>query len=289
MRIEERFLVYSNYKDIIKNYPVLSKEEEQMLFRRLEKGSDKVRKLVRERLIFSNIRLVFSILNKYLVPFLGKSLLPYEDLFNEGVVGLMTAVERFDYRRNLRFSTYASFWIYQTIARAVLEKVCLKRVPINKIAKLNRYRRIARSFQENFSRLPSDRDMARRLRVTRQEAMILRELLTGDVQLFSQHESNDDNDHGNIDINAVADGSLILPEDWVSRKDLSRILHQALQSLRPLEAQVIKLRYGLGNGEKFTLEQVGELIGKTRERVRQIEVVAKQKLKDNLQLKTYIS
>ncbi len=245
----------------------LSERDERGLKRMVEDGE-----LARQHLIEANLRLVVSIAKKY--TYRGMDFL---DLIQEGNLGLMRATEKFDYRRRYKFSTYATWWIRQSIHRAVADKARTIRIPVHMVEIVRKLSRITHELHQELAREPSHQEVAEALgpgwsagKV--EEAFALtREPLSLETPVGNE----DDSVYGDF----ISDETIESPLDQVSKTLLSEELEQALKRLTEREAEVLKLRKGLVDGREYTLEEVGREFGVTRERIRQIESKALRKLK----------
>jgi RNA polymerase primary sigma factor len=271
--------------------PLLDTEEEVNLAMRLELGEAAARKLknnpnhrralewqlmvqdgtvARDHLIRANTRLVVSIAKKYMargVPFL--------DLIQEGNLGLMKAVEKFDYRRGFRFSTYATWWIRQTITRAIADQGRTIRVPVHMSDRIRRLYKVARKLEQDFGRKPSAEEIAKELGV---EARKVRWMLRVSWQPLSLERpvgEDEDSEFGFF----IENDAVPSPAQSTYDKLLQEKIEALLNTLTPREARILRLRFGLINGRSHTLEEVGQKFGLTRERIRQIEGRALRRLR----------
>lgn len=224
----------------------------------------------RQRLIRANTRLVISIAKRYI----GQGI-AFLDLIQEGNLGLMRAVEKFDYRRGFRFSTYATWWIRQAIARAVAEQSRVIRLPIHMGDKIRRVYRVARDLEQNGERIPTTEEIADEMGLDTRRVEWLMELAKRPVSLEKPVGEDEDGELGDLLVDQDAEA----PAEAADRTLLKEQLEQALDTLSPREAKVLRLRYGFVDGRAYTLEEVGQKLNVTRERIRQIEAKALRKLR----------
>lgn len=252
--------------------PLLSAEEEVLHGRKALKGD----KDARERMIVSNLRLVVKIARRYKDR--GLALL---DLVEEGNLGLIRAVEKFDPERGFRFSTYATWWIRQTIERAIMNQTRTVRLPIHVVKELNIYLRTARNLAQELDHEPTAEEIADKLDVPTEDVnkmLRLNERIKS-VDSYLSHESD-----GNSLLDILSDSNHSGPEEKNQEDDIKNNIVMWLQELNPKQREVLSRRFGLMGFEPDTLENVGAEIGLTRERVRQIQVEALRRLKDMLGL-----
>lgn len=284
--------------------PLLNLEEEVALARQVEAGKDALRKLkqaphhacadewehaitegmtAREHIIKANTRLVVSIAKKYMnrgVPFL--------DLIQEGNLGLMKAVEKFDYKRGFRFSTYATWWIRQTITRAIADQGRTIRVPVHMSDSIRRLYRAARKLEQENGRKPSPEEIAAEINMDARKVRWMQRVSWQPLSLESPVGEDDDSEFGHF----IENDSLPSPAQSTFEKMLQEKVESLLNTLSPREARILKLRFGLLNGRCHTLEEVGQTFGLTRERIRQIEGRALRRLRHprrSRQLRDYLT
>lgn len=249
----------------LRDYPLLSAEEEIELGRRIVQGDT----AARERMILSNLRLVVLIAKRYM----GRGL-AFPDLIEEGNIGLMKAVDRFDPEKGFRFSTYASWWIRQAIERAAINQGHLIRLPVHMMEKVNQYlSRIEQMVSEG--RVPDLEEAARKAKLPVSEFESLHQVLRSAISLDAPIGDREENSLKDI----IEDPNVASPLALVERREDAERVNAAFWILKPKEQRVISLRFGLEGGDPMTLEEIGKILGITRERVRQIEAVAMSKMR----------
>jgi RNA polymerase primary sigma factor len=246
-------------------YPLLTAAEEVELAKKIERGDV----AAKSRMINSNLRLVVSIAKKYQGH--GLSLL---DLIQEGVIGLIRAVEKFDWRRGYKFSTYATWWIRQAVQRGVANKSRTIRIPVHIADREQRMNRAERELSVKLGRPPTDEEIAEAARISLKHLREVREAARAVTSL--DKPLGDDNDASIGDLVGVAEGDTVEEEVEISLTEDT--LKRALEDLPDRERTVLILRYGLGDEDPTSLEEIGRRLGITRERVRQIESVALERL-----------
>ncbi len=234
--------------------------------RRGERIADKAR----SELVVANLRLVISVAKKYA----GRGL-PFADLIQEGNLGLMRGVDKFDYRRGFKFSTYATWWIRQAITRAIADQARTIRLPVHMHERLNKLTRVSQALVRELGRPPRPEEIAERMQITVDKVRAVLELARGTLSL--ETPIGDDADAHLEDI--VEDENAASPLEETLAGDLSEQTNRMLATLSPREERILRLRFGIGNDADHTLEQVGQSLGVTRERIRQIEAVALRKLR----------
>lgn len=272
--------------------PLLTSDEETVLAKRLERGrkaekklrkvtpdtdeSDKVRAEIRDgdrardHLIKANTRLVVSIAKKYM----GQGV-PFSDLIQEGNLGLMKAVEKFDYRRGYKFSTYATWWIRQAITRALADQGRTIRVPVHMSDRIRKLHQVSRQLEQTWGRKPSPEELALEMELEPSKVRWMLRVSRHPVSLERPVGEEEDSELGNF----IEDEDAPTPPDAAYHHLLQERLEDVLSSLTPREARILRLRFGLQNGRSYTLEEVGKKFGLTRERIRQIEGQALRKLR----------
>jgi RNA polymerase primary sigma factor len=256
------------YLNEIGRVRLLTKAEEVELARQIEAGSE----AARQHLIEANLRLVVSIARKYMVRGL-----PLLDLIQEGNLGLMRAVEKFDHHRGFKFSTYATWWIRQAITRSIADRSRTIRVPVHVTDRINRVIRVSRRLTQELGREPDDEEVAEEVGATPEQVrelyMIAREPISLDAPV------GDESDDSRLE-DFIEDREAVAPIDAATRTLLSGQLEDVLFTLTPRERRVVQLRFGLADDQQRTLEEVGRRLGMTRDRVRKIERSALCKLRD---------
>jgi RNA polymerase primary sigma factor len=250
----------------IGRFPLLTSEEEIVLAKRVKAGDMRGK----HKLVNSNLRLVVSIGKKYT----GRGML-FLDLVQEGNLGLIRAVEKFDYHKGYKFSTYATWWIRQAITRAIADQARTIRIPVHMVETINRLRKTSRILLQQLGRKPTEKEIAQRARMSVDK---VREIIkVSQVPLSLEAPVGDEESSRLGDF--VEDGTIQAPDEIVLQGLLRDDLEDVMSSLSDRERTVLKLRFGLDDGHPRTLEEVGRVFAVTRERIRQIEAKALRKLK----------
>ena len=254
------------YLKEIGNVPLLTTEQEVELAKRVEAGDEEAKKQLTE----ANLRLVVSIAKKYV----GRGM-PFLDLIQEGNMGLMKAVDKFDYTKGYKFSTYATWWIRQAITRGIADTGRTIRVPVHMVETINKTLRMTRTLLQELGREPTPEEVAERLNVSVSRVREVLKISRDPVSLDTPIGEEDDSHLGDF----IEDDSALSPADSAAFSMLRAELATALESLTDSERPVVKLSFGLEDGRARTLEEVGKEFNVTRERIRQIEAKALRKLR----------
>ena len=254
------------YLKEIGKIPLLSTEEEIELAKRMEKGDEEARKKLAE----ANLRLVVSIAKRYA----GRGM-QFLDLIQEGNLGLIKAVEKFDYRKGYKFSTYATWWIRQAITRAIADQARTIRIPVHMVETINRLIRTSRQMVQELGREPTPEELAKKLDMPVERVREIKKISQDPVSLETPIGEEEDSHLGDF----IQDDNVMVPADQATFTLLHEQLMESLETLTEREQQVLRLRFGLDDGWPRTLEEVGRVFHVTRERIRQIEAKALRKLR----------
>ena len=254
------------YLKEIGKVPLLSAEEEITLAKRMENGDESAKK----RLAEANLRLVVSIAKRYV----GRGML-FLDLIQEGNVGLMKAVDKFEYRRGYKFSTYATWWIRQAITRSIADQARTIRIPVHMIETINRMNRITRQELQETGVEPDSRRLAELMEMPEDKILKIMKIAKEPISMETPIGDDDDSHLGDF----LEDTQTVAPAEAVQNASLSDTVKQVLDSLSPREAKVLRMRFGIEMQSDHTLEEVGKQFDVTRERIRQIETKALRKLR----------
>ena len=254
------------YLKEIGRIPLLTPDEELALSERINNNDEDAKRILAE----SNLRLVVSIAKRYV----GRGLL-FLDLIQEGNIGLMKAVDKFDSNRGYKFSTYATWWIRQAITRALADQARTIRVPVHMVETINKMVRVQRQLTLELNREPSEEEIAKKMNVSVDKVREVIKISQDPVSLETPIGEEDDSHLGDF----IKDESSLSPEEYTENEILKEEIDDVLQSLQPREQEVLRLRFGLKDGTCHTLEEVGKKFNVTRERIRQIEAKALRKLR----------
>jgi RNA polymerase primary sigma factor len=254
------------YLKEIGRVPLLSAEDEVELAKRIEQGDEEAKR----RLAEANLRLVVSIAKRYV----GRGML-FLDLIQEGNMGLIKAVEKFDHTKGYKFSTYATWWIRQAITRAIADQARTIRIPVHMVETINKLIRVSRQLLQELGREPTPEEIAKEMELSTDKVREIMKIAQEPVSLETPIGEEDDSHLGDF----IEDQEALAPADAAAYELLKEQLEDVLDTLTEREENVLRLRFGLDDGRTRTLEEVGKVFGVTRERIRQIEAKALRKLR----------
>ena len=273
LEVDEAEAVAVQMDDPVKAYlkeigkiPLLTAEEEIDLAMRMAENDERAKK----RLVEANLRLVVSIAKRY-----GGRGMQFLDLIQEGNMGLIKAVDKFDYTKGFKFSTYATWWIRQSITRSIADQARTIRIPVHMVETINKVKKTSNQLLHLNGREPTPEEIAKELGMTSEKVRDILRVAQEPVSLETPIGEEEDSHLGDF----IPDEDALAPADAVSQMMLKEDIEKALKTLTPREAKVISLRFGLDDGHPKTLEEVGAMFDVTRERIRQIEAKALRKLR----------
>ena len=255
------------YLQEISQYPLIDRAEEARLAKLIRKGEEEAL----DKLVRSNLRFVVSVAKKYV-----NRGLAFLDLIQEGNIGLMRAVDKFDYRRGFKFSTYATWWIRQAITRAIADQARTIRIPVHMIETLNKLNREMQTLTRDLGREPTPQELSERADLPMSVVRKARKIAQTVVSLDAPIGDSDESQFGDF----IEDPQAVNPAEATVAFALRRQTESVLETLSPKEREVIRMRFGLSDGAEPTLAELGEKFSLTRERIRQIEAAALRKLRD---------
>ncbi len=260
------------YLKEIGKVPLLTSDQEVRLAKAMEDGEEEAKR----KLVEANLRLVVSIAKKYV----GRGM-QFLDLIQEGNLGLIKAVEKFDWRKGYKFSTYATWWIRQAITRAIADQARTIRIPVHMVETINKLIRVSRQLVQELGREPSPDEIAHEMDISEDRVREILKIAQEPVSLETPIGEEDDSHLGDF----IEDQEAQAPADAAAFELLKEQLEDVLDTLTPREEKVLRLRFGLDDGHSRTLEEVGQVFGVTRERIRQIEAKALRKLRHPMRSK----
>ena len=270
------------YLKEIGKVPLLTAEEEIEIAKQLENGTEEEKEEAKRKLAEANLRLVVSIAKRYV----GRGML-FLDLIQEGNLGLIKAVEKFDYTKGFKFSTYATWWIRQAITRAIADQARTIRIPVHMVETINKLIRVSRQLLQEYGREPTPEEIAKEMGISEAKVREIIKIAQEPVSLETPIGEEEDSHLGDF----IPDDDAPAPAEAASFALMKEQLMEVLDTLTPREEKVLRLRFGLDDGHQRTLEEVGKVFNVTRERIRQIEAKALRKLRHpsrSKKLKDYI-
>ena len=258
------------YLKEIGKYPLLTTEEEIALAKQIAEGTPEEQAAAKKKLSEANLRLVVSIAKRYV----GRGM-QFLDLIQEGNLGLIKAAEKFDYTKGYKFSTYATWWVRQAITRAIADQARTIRIPVHMVETINRIVRVNRQLQQKLGREPRPEEIAKELGISVSKVQEIIKIAQEPVSLETPIGEEEDSHLGDF----IEDENAPAPAEVASNAMMREQLQEVLHTLTPREEKVIRLRFGLEDGQAHTLEEVGKEFNVTRERIRQIEAKALRKIR----------
>ncbi|TAM26431.1 MAG: RNA polymerase sigma factor RpoD, partial [Nevskiaceae bacterium] len=248
---------------------LITVDEIKDIYRRMTVGEAKARRAKKE-MVEANLRLVISIAKKY-----TNRGLQFLDLIQEGNIGLMKAVDKFEYRRGYKFSTYATWWIRQAITRSIADQARTIRIPVHMIETINKLNRISRQMIQEMGREPTPEELAKKMEMPEDKIRKVMKIAKEPISMETPIGDDEDSHLGDF----IPDDQAVSPLETATSQSLAEATHQILASLTPREAKVLRMRFGIDMTTDHTLEEVGKQFDVTRERIRQIEAKALRKLR----------
>ena len=273
-RADSQYDSIQMYLREIGKYPLLNAQQERDLAKRIAEGDEEARNLLAR----ANLRLVVSIAKKYV----GRSPdLTLLDLIQEGNIGLFKAVDKFDYSKGFKFSTYATWWIRQAITRALADQSRTIRIPVHMVETIAKYKQVSRRLAQELGRDPLAEEIALEMNIDVEKVYQIEKIDQDTVSLESPVGSDEGDEGKSVLGDFIKDDKILSPDQEVARRILADQLREILDELSPKEREILKLRHGLEDGIYHTLEEVGKKFGVTRERIRQIEAKALERIRSH--------